>query len=333
MPKEKPGVSGKSVDLSFSPLANCKPSKQSDKKANISFLLGPKTKQKSIRKKVEKDDGYLAGHLKWAKLINDREVFKSADRAKLEEHLEDLLEGLNLRYIKGTAGKFPSSGELTKLTEVILAFGQALGVKKLGFGDLLGVMKRIENRHSKMQLIGFADNLLNRLLALPKCPLSVVHQASKIEAKNRETLEEIKNYLSGEKADDTTIPWIKWFEGIQLLEFPTSTLLTPTVPNPLRTEFVNGTVARKQILARMVFTDLKRQQYEWGNEYGKKTKASLKWIYLLQRREDYQRLTQIYCGTAPSPEDAAGAMVRFGNNQRRSRSYRKHKAKNDVKKK
>ena len=321
------------MDPNFFGADNNQPASAKGKKPSIDFLLGPKPKQKSVRGKVEDEGGNLAGQLKWAELIEDREVLKSADRTKLEEHLDELLAGLNFRYIKDTAGKFPSNGELAKLTEVIFALGKALEVKKSGFGDLLGVMKRIENRRSKMRLIGFADDLLNRLLTLPKCPLSVVRQASKTDAKNGETFDEINKYLSGEKADDATTPWVKWFDAIRLLEFPTSTLLASKIPNSIRTEFVNGTIARKQLLAHMAFTELKRQQYEWSNESGKKTKASLQWIYLLQRQEDYQRLTQVYCGTAPSPEDATRAMVRFGNNQRRSRSYRKHKAKKKIRKK
>jgi hypothetical protein len=145
-----------------------KPQQVAGKEKNsINFLLGPKTSQIPARIKIKGDDGHLAEELKWARLVADEAVLKYDNRKKLTEkfreklkkHLESLLTGLRLRYIEGNQQSFPTNFELAKLTKVIFALAKIEGVKKSDFGDLRGAINRIENRFSKVSLLGFATEL------------------------------------------------------------------------------------------------------------------------------------------------------------------------------
>ena len=296
------------------------------KPASVNFLFGPKQPQSRPRVKTGKNDPDWNKRLQWARFVDNATILKSNDREKLKKYLDDLLEGLSQRYGPGTSHAFPGNFELTRLTQVVTALARILGIKKAGFGDLLGATRRIENRWNKMPLIAFADALVNQLLALPLCPLSVLHQADAKNTKNQGILDEIKNLLSGRLEPDVDkTPWAKWFEVIQALNFPTSSLSYSSETKLLRAEFSRGNATQKQLLAYMAFMDLKRQQLEWNNKYGERIVASLQWIYLLQRTSDYQRLTQVFWGSAPSPEVVSRILAKLGNRERRNRSYKKHK--------
>src|SRR5882724_4582288 len=58
--------------------------------------------------KVVEDGEELARQLKWPELVADESLLKSGDKASLKEHLDTLLAGLNLRYIKNSSGAFPT---------------------------------------------------------------------------------------------------------------------------------------------------------------------------------------------------------------------------------
>ena len=296
------------------------------KPASVNFLFGPRQPQSRPRVKIGKNDPDWNSRLQWARFVDDARILKSNDREKLKKYLDELLKGLAQRYTHESSRAFPGNFELTRLTQVVTALARTLGIKKAGFGDLLGAMRRIENRWNKMPLIAFVDDLLNRLLMLPLCPLSVVHQAYTKYTKHQGILNEIKSFLSGVLEPDVDkTPWAKWFEMIQALNFPTSSLASSSDTKALRSEFSRGNATQKQLLAYLAFMDLKRQQLEWNNKYGERIAASLQWIYLLQRSSDYQRLTQVFCGSAPSPEVVGQILEKLGNRERRNLSYNKHK--------
>ncbi len=178
----------------------------------------------------------LAGVLQWGRLLVDSKVLKSGDREQLKTYLEQLLQGLSQRYTAKSSQAFPSAAELTRLTEVVMALAKVLGIKKSRFGILHSAMKRIENRWNKMPLIAFADDLLKRVLNLPRSPHSVVHKAAKDcnkkDKARRQQLEEIKILLSGKgNADAKLTCWEDWFDAIQALNFPTSIILSRTNPS------------------------------------------------------------------------------------------------------
>jgi hypothetical protein len=252
---------------------------------------------------------------------------KSRDRTKLKKHLDELLDGLNQRYIKGKPRAFPSGGELTKLTEVIFTLAKLLGVKKSGFGDLVGAMSRIENRFTKMSLVGFADALRDRLCQVPTSPASVVHQAAEKNADNKAVLDAIKKFLTGEPWGDKTTAWEDWYQTVWQLKFPTSELMASGQSNLLQTF---GSADQKKLLAYLLMMDLRRQQLEWNTEYAKSTRASLQWIYLLQRPEDFTKLTKVFCGDAPSPAVATRGLAQSANRDRQSKYRKKHKADKDA---
>ena len=284
----------------------------------IENFVGKPKLTKEERKKWDVD-------LEWAGFVGNRKILKSKNRTKLKEHLDKLLAGLNLRYLDNCAKSFPSSGELTKLTETMTALARLLGIKKQGFSGVLSAMKRVENRWSKMQLISFADALYNRLLKVTACPLSVLHQAGINNKARRETFQEIAKFLNGSMSADEAIPWGKWYDEIKTLNFPTSALFQMAGTSELKKGFSAVVSSHKNAVAYLVFMDLRRQQLEWDCHYGKPTQASLKWIYSLQRPEDYRKTMQVYCGSAPSPEQMKKSEAVLGNRERRKRSYRKHR--------
>jgi len=298
-----------------------KPQQVSDKKKpNIAFLLGPKNTQTPARIKIKGDDGQLAEELKWAKLVNDEGVLKSDNRGKLKEHLESLLTGLRRRYIEGNPQSFPTNFELAKLTKVIFALARIEGVKKSDFGDLRGAIKRIENRFSKVSLLGFATELTDRLCRVPPSPVTVLRQAADRNDGDKAVLAAIEKFLKGEPPASHSIPWENWYLEIKQLKFPTSAVMSKGDANLMSaTDASEG----RKLLAYLLLMDLRRQQFEWVATYGKATEASLKWIYLLQRPEDFTKLTKVYWGRALAPEKLKESLAVLGNRGRRNRSYRK----------
>jgi len=320
MPLQNNETAGLIMDPDFFGAANTEQTGPGKGKPDISFLQGPKTKQKPVRIKAGGDDGYLASQLKWVELVADREVLKSDDRTRLKNHLDELIAGLNLRYIEGETGAFPSNVELAKLTEVIFALAKLIGVRKSDFGDLLGAVKRVENRLSKVSLLVFANALLDRLCQVPASPVSVVRQAAERSVDSKTTLEAIMKFLNGEMAGDNTTPWENWYLAIKQLQFPTSALMSSGSANLLHSA---DSPDQRKLLAYLLLMDLRRQQLEWDAAYGRSTVASLKWIYLLQRPEDFTRLARVYWGTALAPDKMTESINVLGNRERRNRSYKK----------
>ncbi len=320
MPLQNNAVAGLITDPDFFGGANAKQTGPGNGKADINFLLGPKTKQKLFRIKSPGDTEHLASELKWAKLVADREVLKPADRTKLKEHLDELLAGLDRRYINGTAGMFPSNGELIKLTEVIFALAKLLEVKKSDFEDLLGAINRVENRFSKVSLLTFANALCDRLCQVPASPASVLHRAAKANADSKATLDAIKTFLTDGTTDNNSKPWGDWFQAIRHLTFPTSLLMSSSNANLMHPA---DSIDQRNLRAYLLLMDLRRQQLEWNVTYGKSTVASLRWIYQLQRPEDFTKLTRVFFGTAWAPEKMKELIKVFSNRKRRNRSYNK----------
>src|ERR1043165_3524092 len=301
-----------------------RPRKPEDKAVSIRFLQGPKEPPKRLRLNIDEEKKVLANTLKWAQFLSDPRILESNNRTQLKAYLDKLLEGISKRYASPTSDKFPGNLEVVRLIQTVTALAKLLGVKKADFGDLFSAMKRIENRWNKMPLIAFADALVDKLLRLPLCPLSVVYQAVIRGAPHKETLAEIRNFLSGKhEADFAATPWDKWFLAIRKLTFPTASLLWSDETDMLRVEFLNGNSAQKRLLAYLALMDLKRQQLEWDNRYGKQIQPTLQWLYLLQRREDYQKLQQVFGGNAFSPDQVRKILAGYDNRERRNRSYKK----------
>ena len=126
----------------------------------------------------------------------------------------------------------------------------------------------------------------------------------------------------GETRDDGTKPFEDWYQAIRQLEFPTSTMIRSSSGDLLQS--VGGKVQRKA-MAYLLLMDLRRQQLEWNLAHHRITAASLRWIYLLQRPDDFSRLTERYFGNALSPEETKTAMLVLDNRSYRNRSYKKSK--------
>ena len=320
MALDKHGVPERNIDRDFFGVGNNPPTSSKDKKDNIDFLLGPKAKQKPKQIKTKGDDGHLAGQLKWGQLVADKEVLESTERTELKKHLDELMVGLNLRYIDSDTGIFPTNEELAKLTNVVFALAKLNDVQKSGFGDLHSAIKRIENRFSKVALTDFANALLNRLCQVPINPVAVLRLAAEKNTNDKATLEAIMKFLNGEMASNKSVPWEAWYQAIWQLKFPTSELMSLGNSNLMQPAESKD---RKRLLAYLLLMDLRRQQLEWDMTYGKSIAASLKWIYLLQRPEDFTRLSKVYNGTALSPDKMTKGLETLGNRERRNRSYNK----------
>ena len=301
-----------------------KPAKAPSNSGFISKFLRPATFPK--RPKIAKiGDGInFDDRLKWAKFVNNPNILNSSNRDKLKQYLDELLAGLNQRYIESPDPIFPSNFELTKLTEVVTVLGKLLGIQKADFGDLLSAMKRIENRWSKAPLIKFADDLRDRLLRLPVCPASVVYQAAKINPDHETTLCEIKKFISDKLKADATTPWEKWWNTISELQFDTSSSFLTTNQKMFATMFSKANVAQKKLLAYFWMMNLQRQQLVWDKRHANQIQASLQWIYLLLRQKDYDLLAQVFCGDATPPDKVKNVLATLGNRERRNRSYRKN---------
>lgn len=268
--------------------------------------------------------------LQWARFVDDPKILKYDDREQLKEYLENLLHGLDGRYITNKDQQFPSSFELKRLTKVVTLLARVLGVRKSGFGDLFSSMKRIENRWSKMQLVAFADGLLKKLCNVPASPRAIVYEAieklGKSDHARKELLNQVYSFL------DSTItavkfnePWEKWYASVQKLEFPSSFMSSCGTSNGLRESFITASGNHGRLLAFLFFMDLRRMQVEWNIKYAKLTQASLKWIYLLQRPDDFRRLKQVYYGAALPPDIIKKGLNTLANRKRRRRSYHKTK--------
>ncbi len=264
--------------------------------------------------------------LRWGMFLADPRVLES-DRDRLKDYLEELLEGFDQRYFSKTILSFPGYIELQRLTEVVTALGKMLGVQKTGFGDLLSSMKRIENRW-KISLIALADNLVERLCKVPASPRSIVRQVIKqcggSEHGRKLLLEQIDNFLDSKNGPvDTNAPWESWYAALRALVFPGSFVSgRPPAEEPQR-NFNAVLNSHGRLMAFLFFMDLRRLQAEWMIHYAEQTKASLHWIYDLQRPTDFVRLSQVYFGNALSPEELRTAMDTLGNRERRMRTYSK----------
>ena len=320
MPLDENGVPKRKIDLDLFNQDGSRSSQTQAKQADINFLLERQERPKPAI--IEENDGHLASQLRWAKLVADRKILKSDRRDKLKEHLDALLTGLNRRYITGQPTTFPSNAELVKLTEVIFALAKQLDVKKTGFGDLLGAVKRIENRFSKVFITGFVAQLRDRLCRFPLCPAAVVRKAASQQTSDKATLEAIAKFLMTGEVNGSNTSWENWFELIRELKFPTSALSVSDAKNLLQSA---GDPQRRGQIARLLLMDLRRQQLEWDRRYGKSIRASLQWIYLLQRPEDYTLLKKVFCGKAPAPTVIAEKLAIIDNALRQKRHRKKRK--------
>ena len=318
MPHDENGVPERKIELNLLVQDGSRSSQTQAKQADIGFLLERQERPKPAI--IEEDDGHLASQLRWVELVADSEILKSGQRDTLKKHLDELLAGLNQRYITGQPTIFPSNAELVKLTEVIFALAKQLDVKKTGFGDLLGAVKRIENRFSKVFITGFVAQLRDRLCRFPLCPAAVVRKAASQQTSDKATLKAIAKFLTTGEINGIDISWENWFELIRELKFPTSALSVSDAKNLLQ---LTGSPQRRGQIVYLLLMDLRRQQLEWDQRYRKSIRASLQWIYLLQRPEDYTRLTKVFCGDALSPAQVKAKLKTFANQIRRRRSYRK----------
>jgi len=131
----------------------------------------------------------------------------------------------------------------------------------------------------------------------------------------------VKFLRAGEVAGQNT-SWKNWFTQIRELDFPTSALSTSDAKKLLQS--ASSTKQRGQI-TQLLLMDLRRQQLEWDQRYGKNIEASLQWIDLLQREKDYARLTKVFCGTAMAPADNAEQLAIIDNALRQKRHRKKRK--------
>ena len=282
---------------------------------------------------VEFQNAYakLETNLVWGRFVAAPKILQCSDREKLKDYLEKLLLGLSVRYTSPDSQTFPSNFELTRLTEVVTVLGRLVGVKKTDFGDLLSVMNRIENRWSKLELISFADKLLGQLCNVPVSPRAVIHKAiercGKPQNAQREGLEQIDSFLDSKKwRVDFGAPWEQWYAAVKNLPFNNSFLKSENGKD-LRDDFDKAISSHGRLLAFLFFMDLKRQQVEWNVKFAEQTRASLHWIYNLQRPNDFERLKQVYFGDTYSPNEMKEALARLDNRERRNRSYRKQQGK------
>jgi hypothetical protein len=312
MPSEEKSAAQRKIDLDLFGQDSRKISK---KQGSIDFLLGPRQRPK--RPTIEGDDGELAVQLRWARLVEDSEILKSGQHEKLREHLDELLFGLRKRYINGRPVRFPSNNELAKLTQVIFALASQFDVKKSDFGDLLGAVKRIENRLSKVNLSGFADELRERLCRLPRSPASLLHHAQLPPASK----DALTQFVTAGKVDPQGMAWEKLYATVRDLNFPDSTLTAGESSKLLQ---LAGSVKQQEQVARLLLMDLRRQQLEWDVRYGNHIDASLQWLYLLQRPEDFTRLKNLFCGTALAPDEFADNMSQINNALRQKQHRKRH---------
>jgi len=287
---------------------------------------------------VEFQNAYakLEKNLVWSRFVDDPKILQCGDREKLKDYLEGLLLGLFNRYTSPDSLTFPSNFELTRLTEVVTVLGRVLRVKKTDFGDLISAIKRIENRWNKLQLISFADNLLGQLCNVPVSPRAVIHKAiercGKPQNAQKEMLEQIDSFLDSKKLRvDFSAPWEQWYAAVKNLPFNNSFLKSENSKD-LRDDFNKAISSHGRLLAFLFFMDLRRQQVEWNVKFAEQTRASLQWIYNLQRPNDFERLKQVYFGDAYSPNEMKEALVRLDNRERRNRSYHKKQSKKTVRK-
>ena len=80
---------------------------------------------------------------------------------------------------------------------------------------------------------------------------------------------------------------------------------------------------RTQLRSPVPLVDLRRQQLVWDDQYRGKIQSSLQWIYNLQRQQDFDLLTKVFCGDALSPDKMKKVLANLDNRERRNRSYRK----------
>lgn len=308
-----------------------KPKKPKGKQPSIRFLLG--TKERKRKQPIAIDDGVksqIAPIVEWGCIIANDRVLKfenpdkptSEERKAVKKYLDALLTGLAERYTSETAKAFPTNEELTRLTEVVTVLAGMLGKMKTDFGDLLGAIKLIENKFSKLGLLNFADKLCDRLCRIPASPASVVHRAAEQNPTTKPVLATIENFLTGKVAADKATPWEDWDRAIQKLVFPVSPLITT------RDGKQSQPVSKK---GQQRLMDLLRQQQEWNDRYGKATRASLRWIYLLLRPGDYTKLIKTFYGTALAPDEMKKAISELENRERRNRSYKKTITRRDQK--
>lgn len=284
------------------------------------FITPELTKEQKEAQKKQISTNYYKT-LIWGKIVCDEKILQSEDRKKLKEYLDELLEGLWQRYGNAST-RFPSPAELDRLTAVVSKLGKTAGIKKFDFGDLMGSIKRIENRWGKIRLIQFANNLVGRLLKVPMSPASIVHQewlkCPDSKANLHPTLHEVKLILKGEVSHDAKeFPWEVVFAAIKKLNFPNAKLDQP--------ELLPGDLAegQRRWLCYLVLMDLRRQQLEWNLKYAENIAPSLNWLYLLQRQQDFEKLTQIYFGDAVAPDRVKEQLENQGGRDRRNKSYRK----------
>ncbi len=274
----------------------------------------------------------LGSTLQWARFIDDASILDSANKAELKDHLEKLLSALRRKYTVSAAASFPTNAELNKLTSVVEVLAKQLNVRKAGFSHLYGAMRRIENRWTKMPLIGFADELLKRLMSIPYSPNTVINQARKkcgvADRSRSDSLCQIVQFLEVRNPANSELKpdWEKWFEAVQGLEFASSFLAATSNQNRLKAEFKSALMGYRSLLAFLFFMDLRRQQLEWYLNYARQTEASLAWLYSLQRPEYFIALEKVFYSSAPSPERMTKVLADLNNRDRRNRCYRKQKA-------
>ena len=244
---------------------------------------------------------------------------RSKNKKEVKQVLEKYVAALNHRYGQPSSSYFPSSVEWGKLQTLCFQLAKLYGKAKTSFGEWDKAITLIDGKYKTLGVRDFIEKIIGRIKRLPVPPCTHIDNILQQCADDTEKaqLQEIYKALRSKlwPLDVGSKQWDKWVEligkpGIQIENNPNALSLNKGIDQPT---------------AYCLVRKIHCQQQKWMMDYDDSTRATLKWIYLLNNDAYFQSLKKIFHGSALDPGTMKKILGKHGNRRRKNRFDRKNR--------
>lgn len=247
---------------------------------------------------------------------------------RLDERLEQLQPLVEIPYAGvSSLDSWPTIDELNRLTKAVSQLGQAIGIRKVNFEHLVGVMQHIDRRYPKLGLLAFFEGLVRKLENIPVGPVTRINQklAAGVDHNSEKQLLSIRDLL-------TSLKWKveakagSWKElGPMLFDLSSGQIWEvrkKSKPATMREiDFMLADKMFVEAFGMAAFLEVQRQYFVWRLRWDRKVLPIAEWIYLLQNPDWDNRLRRIFQNPNITPALSKADEKKF-QERKKKRRYR-----------
>lgn len=290
------------------------------------------------KSKKENDQSSLAG--RGLSALHESWIRPPAEDATLEDlrkQLGDCLEYLE-KFVKrpyqnaSSLDCWPTGRGLDQLTIIVERLGQSMGIRRIGFGCLGAVLRRIDRRWPKLGLVAFVNALLLKIKGVPVGPLTRIKQelAACGEPQRKGQLSAIGALLESREwgLPGRPEPWRELGPLLHRLSGgKINELIARAQPATMQEmDFHESRRIFEEVFSLAAFLEMQRQYLIWRLQWDDKVLPSARWIYGFQNHEWDTSLREVLIVSAPPPVVFAKHTKRFNETEKKRRSREKKRA-------